>query len=90
MKASIVYLDGSREPLKPIPGVGHVEVKKPCACGSALVTGNGPHRKNHDTYESTAACVGCGVLRGRLEAQVSTIFGIEEDEAVLAGRVRVY
>lgn len=90
MTATVVWLDGRRETLHPAPGVGRVEVKAPCVCGAVLVTGNGPHQRNHDTYDSIAACVGCGVIRGRLEAQVSTIFGIEEDEAVLGGRCRVY
>jgi hypothetical protein len=44
-----------------------------------------------DTYRSTAFCFDCGAQVGALVAKVSTIFGIEEDRAVLLhGRARVY
>jgi hypothetical protein len=46
--------------------------------------------RGHDTYTSDAGCVGCKVVTGKLVVTVSTIFGIEEDERVLAGRCRIY
>lgn len=45
---------------------------------------------DHDTYYADAVCISCKHAVGELQTQVSTIFGIEEDEAVLNGRARVY
>lgn len=46
--------------------------------------------RGHDTYTSNASCFDCDAPVGRLVVTVDTIFGIEEDEAVLHGRPRVY
>ena len=44
----------------------------------------------HDTYLSDGGHLDCGTYLGPLRLRVSTIFGVEEDRAVLLGRVRVY
>ncbi len=41
-------------------------------------------------YEADAACASCGKHVGILRVEVSTLFGVREDEAVLHGRCRVY
>jgi hypothetical protein len=42
-------------------------------------------------YEADGFCVGCGEAVGLIRAEVSTIFGLHEDAAVLQhGRARVY
>jgi len=46
--------------------------------------------RGHDTYTAPARCVACGERVGALQVQVSTLFGLEEDERVLYGRCRVY
>jgi hypothetical protein len=60
-----------------------------CRCGSDRVRGGKPQR-GHDEYISDAACAECRAPAGRLVAKVETLFGIEEDIAVLNGRCRVY
>jgi len=41
-------------------------------------------------YESDAYCTSCERPVGTLRLEVSTIFGLREDNAVLRGRCRVY
>ena len=54
------------------------------------VQGIGDPARGHDTYSSRAACPGCHAVVGQIVVKMSTIFGCEEDEAVLHGRPRVY
>ena len=61
-----------------------------CKATGAEVRGQGIERHDHDTYYAQALCLSCGERIGTLETTVSTIFGIEEDRAVLQGRARVY
>lgn len=70
----------------------HVLVDAACpACAEPLrVRGRGNHVESHDTYAATAHCVACGAALGTIRVRVSTIFGIEEDERILNGRMRVY
>ena len=59
---------------------------KGAPCPSTLVHGTGQRIKGEgysDTYESDVRCCNCGSRRGTLEAQVSTLFGLREDERVL-------
>jgi len=45
----------------------------------------------HDYYMANAYCVDCRQIVGRLKITMSTLFGLQEDEAVLKrGRCRVY
>lgn len=55
------------------------------------VIGAGMEIASHDTYEAAGFCRVCGAPVGTIIATVPTIFGLEEDEAVLlSGRWRVY
>ncbi len=41
-------------------------------------------------YESDAGCMSCKKPVGTFRAEMNTLFGVREDEAVLHGRARVY
>ena len=73
----------------PPDGSPDVDTGKPCACDATRVRGIDPTH-DYDTYTSQAICVGCGAHRGKLRVKVDTLFGIDEDNAVLHGRCRVY
>lgn len=82
---------GARRPLS-FPPSGSETVTGPtaCDCGSHDLRGVGPVQ-GRDTITSQAECASCGVNRGQLIVTVSTIFGLQEDAAVLVhGRARVY
>lgn len=85
---------GTREAELPYDAADHVVAEGACpACKAApfAVRGRGVNQKTFDEYRATAECCGCGATLGTLVAEVSTIFGIEEDERVLLhGRCRVY
>jgi hypothetical protein len=96
-----VEIDGKRHKAKvPFPHADHVLVSGVLvcpACGKAtgeaglVVRGSGNHIESHDTYKATAHAACCRRPIGAIRAKVSTIFGLEEDEAVLVhGRCRVY
>lgn len=62
------------------------------ACGAtkALVSGTGITHHNHNTYFAPARTL-CCQAPATIEAKVDTLFGIDEDLAVLVhGRPRVY
>lgn len=61
-----------------------------CGERTARVHGNGGHIAGHDEYQATAHCSICLGQIGELRVKVETIFGLEEDHAVLNGRARVY
>ncbi len=56
------------------------------------VAGGDPYPSNDDrAYEARAECLACKATVGTLRAEVSTIFGVTEDMAVMDhGRCRVY
>lgn len=94
-----VYLEigGARRDTVEAPraDAGHVVVAGECPdCKAspfkvAGVAGSMTH--DHDTYRADARCIACDKGFGKLVVEVSTIFGIEEDRAVLVhGRARVY
>lgn len=65
----------------------------PCGCpaieadGAPLplkVGGTGIKHHNHDTFFADAVALCCKKKIGTIETKVSTLFGIEEDEAVFA------
>jgi hypothetical protein len=71
----------------------HVTVKLACPkCGTSPVraVGQGIVETTHDTYVARAISLCCREPLGDMRTTVDTIFGIEEDEAVLNGRPRVY
>jgi len=79
----------------PYPGANRVFVEAACPeCKAEApidIRGRGIKSHDHDTYYADAEHVGCGGSLGTLHAKVDTIFGIEEDEAMLKhGRARVY
>lgn len=93
MKIWVEDRDGKRWPAeRPYEEAGHVLTEMVCQeCGEAAkVSGRDCHIKNHDTYVAQGYCA-CGAGVGMLHCQLSTIFGLEEDEAVTKyGRARVY
>lgn len=54
------------------------------------MTRGGPDPRRCDRYTSPAVCLACRVGVGTLVAEMDTLFGLAEDEAVLEGRPRVY
>jgi hypothetical protein len=84
-------LDGERREAaeQPVPDADHVVVAGACPFKVGGVAGTMSH--GHDTYRADAGCLSCLKVLGRLVVVVSTIFGVEEDRAVLVdGRARVY
>lgn len=63
-----------------------------CQCGAEplFVSGCGKRIHNHDTYRADAVCPKCDGHVGVLYLQVSTLFGLEEDERVFSMGVRIY
>lgn len=77
----------------PLPGADHAVAPGACpGCGVTpwRVRGTGRRIESRDTYAADAESACCGAPVGTLRAQVVTIFGLEEDRAVLEGRARVY
>lgn len=54
------------------------------------VAGASEHAIDDRTIEAKGVCLGCRFGVGKLVVHVNTIFGLEEDRAVLRGRPRVY
>ncbi len=84
----------ARHPARvPFAGADHALVDAACPiCKTPAplkVRGVSPSH-DHDTWSADAMAVCCGARIGQLQAKVSTIFGIDEDRAVLNGRPRVY
>jgi hypothetical protein len=74
------------------PGAVAADCSEPCPCGSSSVVGDGIERStaHRDRYIAKGFCAGCRARRGIIYAEVSTLFGVEEDERVLAGPWKVY
>lgn len=91
MRVTLTNADGSHDAS---PQGDRVEVHDvTCAgCHAPLCARGAKMRiESHDTYAADAYCVSCAKPCGTLRVVVSTIFGLEEDEAVLyRGRCRVY
>lgn len=95
MKITLVRTETRMPAVLPYYGADHVLVDKLAECPGCKaplrVTGLPiTVRNDHDTYYADAVCLECKHPVGELQTQVSTIFGIDEDEAVLNGRARVY
>lgn len=94
MTVTVQFADSEkRRPARPpFPGADFVIVDGwACACGNRAIVGSGRHIENDNTYRADAHCGECRTLVGVVRAVVDTIFGLEEDEAVLKhGRARVY
>lgn len=92
---AVLVVDGRRHVATSAPGhaaAATFAVQCPgCKAGPPLaVRGLGIHTREHAAYVARAACVRCGAVVGSLRAEVETVFGLEEDERVLAGPWRVY
>lgn len=60
-----------------------------CECGCASITGGG-RIDNDRGVAAQAICLKCKRPAGSITVEYDTIFGTEEDRAVLQGRPRVY
>lgn len=74
LQALADFPDGKSLPLTGLPG--HFRMPHPV--------------QGHDRYTGAVECTLCRQVVGRATVKVSTVFGIEEDRAVLHGRCRVY
>lgn len=93
MKIWLDDKDGNRwSATRPYEDADHVLTEMDCpGCGEKVrAQGGGMHIESHDTYAASARCA-CGESVGTLRVEMSTLFGLEEDEAVTKhGRARVY
>ncbi len=94
MRLFFVPLQGARvERDMPAPGAPDVtfEVACPaCQASQLVLRGDGAKPAGRDAYVARAIALCCKASVGTLRVEVDTLFGIEEDEAVLQGRARVY
>jgi hypothetical protein len=80
----------------PFDGADHAVLVGADACpscgarGPVKLAGRNKRVEGHDTYAADGEFLCCGASSGTIRAVVSTLFGLEEDEAVLNGRCRVY
>lgn len=76
----------------PFAGADHCAIDRCPRCDVApcKVGGTGITHHNHDTYFAGAVALCCRERIGTIETTVDTLFGIDEDNAVLHGRPRVY
>lgn len=69
----------------------HIAIDCPgCKAKAPTYVGGHGMRRHHDYYESDASTMCCLHPLGTMRAYMRTLFGLEEDEAVTAGRCRVY
>jgi hypothetical protein len=72
----------------------HVVAPGQCPdCGETpwKVSGGTPYPSDDDrAYQATAVSLCCRRRAGIIRAEVDTLFGVREDDAVLNGRCRVY
>ena len=61
-----------------------------CGAEPFIIEGHGRHRHTRDTYRAAGTAKCCGDSVGYIYAKANTLFGLEEDEAVLNGQTRVY
>ncbi len=94
MRVTVRVNDVEHEAAPPFAGADHVIAEGAACpdCGAAplKIRGRGIEMRGHDFEEAPAFCLCCGSDAGRVRVTYSTIFGIEEDRAVLSGRPRVY
>lgn len=95
MKTYLLPLDGGARIEFPCPPDhvtrATVAVACPLCKASPLeIAGSGKHAVNDRHYEARGHCLACMGHVGTILADPGTLFGIEEDNAVLCGRPRVY
>lgn len=78
-------------PLTENPAIGVADGACP-GCGSTpfLVQGGNLRIDDRETYKADGRSRCCGDLVGYLFCATDTVFGLEEDRAVLQARARVY
>jgi len=88
----VLLLDDQRHALAPGENYGEATIACPhCAHAPLQVQGTGKRPSEDDrAYEADAVSVCCSRPVGLIRAEVSTLFGVREDRAVLMGRCRVY
>lgn len=92
MKLSLLTDSGRRAITETTEHYAFVEGACP-ACGAEplRVRGHGRRISTDDrAYEANGVALCCDTFVGTIRADVSTIFGLHEDEAMLYGRPRVY
>jgi len=76
------------------PAADHAVAEGKCpTCGAEpfRVRGTVPRIADDDrAYEAEAWCLACSASVGKLRVEVSTLFGLREDEAVLRLGVKIY
>ena len=87
-------IDGTPHPARiasPSATFATVETACPhCEHDPLRASGHGVCVDGHAAYTADAFCFDCGKRVGTLRVQVSTIFGIEEEERVMSGPWKVY
>lgn len=92
----VLLIDGKRHAARlPHEGADVAHVGMPCPLcrkpAPLVVQGADNHIGGHDFYKAVATAQCCLRVVGELRVYVDTIFGLEEDEAMLKhGRARVY
>lgn len=96
MKIFLLMRDGSarRKCTVPFTDADHAVCDGACPhCGTNDFKVAGSNRRiapDDRAYEADAGCLACKAYVGTLRLETNTLFGVREDEAVLAGRCRVY
>jgi len=95
VKLYLLHADKRIKCVVPPDGAKHVTVPGACPlCGSEMFLVRGEHKHiapDDRAYEADAIAECCGSAVGRLRLETDTLFGLEEDEAMLVhGRPRVY
>lgn len=93
MTITLSTADGDRPVSVPFVGADHAVAEGTCPKCKATpfkIGGTGRRIEGHDTHAADGVCLACLAAVGTIRARVSTLFGIEEDRAVLCGRWRVY
>lgn len=89
-----LFLNGNRyHAAPPYKDADHAVVETVCPhCTKPLRVQGGGMRPSADdrAWEADARSVCCGKPVGVIRAETGTLFGVREDQAVLAGRCRVY
>jgi hypothetical protein len=96
MPTSITLINGADvRPVIPSEDGKAATAEGPCPCCGVkpfALAGAGMRIADDDrAYEADGQCVACGKPVGIIRAEVDTLFGLREDQAVLThGRARVY
>ena len=95
MKITIVTKGGTFKARLPYKGADSVFVSReahdcPETGGDEISVYGGTTHNDHDTHYAKCYCRVCGESVGQIQVKVKTLFGIDEDRAVLQGRPRVY